>query len=366
MAKVTIKSLLTVLIVLFMITPLLILAQGGLVAYWPLDEGTGATVTDVYGGYTGELMEGADWSTDHKFGTNSLFFAGTDWVQTNLMEVLQNANEFTLCAWFNTDITDEGQQHILWIGDVAGNGYGQEQECHLSVNHFTYLDKVVFNFGDSLDTEGRMVNIVSENDFTDAGVWHHMAGVIRIIEGDTSMLTIGELYLDGELQVPLIMDEYPTRDTVYYEVKRDLWNTSLRIGNSGVTDTRGFQGVIDEIQVYDIALTKEQIETVMTGAVVADVKESKSILPAAFYLLENYPNPFNPITMINYQLPMTNEVELSIYNLVGQKIATLVSERQAAGTYRVHWDASGFASGVYLYRLHAGNYVETKKMVLVR
>jgi hypothetical protein len=350
----------------FILIPFYSLAQKGLVAHWPLDEGEGTTITDVYGGYTGEFNEFADWSTDHKFGTHSLFFGGTDWVQTNLIEPLQNSDEFTLCVWFNTDLTDEGQQHILWIGDVAGNGYGQEQECHLSVNHFTYLDKVVFNFGDSLDTEGRMVNIVSEDDFTDAGAWHHLAGVIRIIEGDTSMLTIGELYLDGELATPMVMEEFPTRDTVYYEVKRDLWNTALRIGNSGVTDTRGFQGAIDDIQIYNIALTKEQIETVMTGAVVADIEETATNSPNSYYLLNNYPNPFNPTTTINYQLPVTSFIDLSIFNTLGQKVVTLVSERQATGTYRVNWDASDMASGVYLYCLQAGDFVKTNKMLLVR
>jgi len=220
--------------------------------------------------------------------------------------------------------------------------------------------------GDSLDTEGRVVNIVSEDVFTDAGVWHHLAGVIKIIEGDTSMLTIGELYLDGEMVTPMNMEEFPTRDTVYSEVKRDLWNTALRIGNSGVTDARGFQGAIDDIQVYNVALTKEQIATVMTGAVVADIDEPESIVPISNYLLDNYPNPFNPTTTISYQLPVTSSIDLSIFNSLGQKVVTLVSERQPAGTYTVKWDASNMASGVYLYRLQAGQSIKTNKMVLLR
>ncbi len=89
-------------------------------------------------------------------------------------------------------------------------------------------------------------------------------------------------------------------------------------------------------------------------------------LPKTYRLAQNYPNPFNPLTMINYQLPMTNEVNLSIYNLIGQRVATLVNERKTAGFHQVEWDASGFASGVYLYRLEAEGYVETRKMVLMR
>ncbi len=85
-----------------------------------------------------------------------------------------------------------------------------------------------------------------------------------------------------------------------------------------------------------------------------------------FKLSQNYPNPFNPITIINYELQFTNYVYLSIYNLLGQKVATLVSERQAAGYHQVEWDASSFSSGIYYYRLEVGEFREVKKMVLLR
>jgi hypothetical protein len=89
-------------------------------------------------------------------------------------------------------------------------------------------------------------------------------------------------------------------------------------------------------------------------------------VPTGYLLLQNYPNPFNPSTIITYQLPITAEVELSIYNLLGQKVMTLVSERQVAGTYRVYWDAGGFPSGEYYYRIEAGAHRQVRKMVLIR
>jgi hypothetical protein len=89
--------------------------------------------------------------------------------------------------------------------------------------------------------------------------------------------------------------------------------------------------------------------------------------PRIFHLSQNYPNPFNPSTIIKYELTKMNEVELSIYNLLGQKVATLFFGRQNAGDYQVEWDASGFASGVYFYRLSTNSgYVQTKKLVVVR
>jgi hypothetical protein len=74
-------------------------------------------------------------------------------------------------------------------------------------------------------------------------------------------------------------------------------------------------------------------------------------LPRSNTLHHNYPNPFNPKTKINYDLPITNYVNLSIYNLLGQKIATLVDEQKIAGFHQVEWDASGMASGIYYYRI---------------
>jgi hypothetical protein len=81
---------------------------------------------------------------------------------------------------------------------------------------------------------------------------------------------------------------------------------------------------------------------------------------------QNYPNPFNPMTKINYELPITNDVDLSVFNPLGQKVATLVNETQRAGAHQVEWDASGFASGVYYYRLSTDTgFNQTKKLVIL-
>ena len=87
--------------------------------------------------------------------------------------------------------------------------------------------------------------------------------------------------------------------------------------------------------------------------------------------MQNYPNPFNPNTIIKYELPTTNKVELSIYNLLGQKIVTLVAGRQNAGIHQVEWDGrnsigQNVASGMYIYRLTAMDRQITRKMLLLR
>ena len=99
--------------------------------------------------------------------------------------------------------------------------------------------------------------------------------------------------------------------------------------------------------------------------------DTRSIGSLSYKLYQNYPNPFNPKTAISYtigtsQLKALNSVDLSIYNLIGQKVSTLVNKKQPTGTYEVHWDASGLPSGIYYYRLFVGNFIEVKKMILLK
>ncbi len=91
-----------------------------------------------------------------------------------------------------------------------------------------------------------------------------------------------------------------------------------------------------------------------------------SSTPARISLSQNYPNPFNPSTTIRYALPKSGFVTLKVYDLLGNEIASLVREPKSAGEYEVQWHSAGAPSGVYVYRLQVGNFVETKKLVLVR
>jgi hypothetical protein len=98
----------------------------------------------------------------------------------------------------------------------------------------------------------------------------------------------------------------------------------------------------------------------------SNVIEVDAGLPKVFALEQNYPNPFNPSTVMSYQLPVASNVSLKVYDVLGREVATLVNGRQEAGRYSVSFNAASFASGVYFYRLQAGNFVQTKKMMLVK
>lgn len=102
-----------------------------------------------------------------------------------------------------------------------------------------------------------------------------------------------------------------------------------------------------------------------------NIKTLSSSIPERFSLDQNYPNPFNPVTVIRYSIPsdvrgQASEVKLVVYNNLGKEILTLVNEKQNAGSYAVDFNGEGSPSGVYFYKLEAGEFIETKRMILLK
>ena len=100
--------------------------------------------------------------------------------------------------------------------------------------------------------------------------------------------------------------------------------------------------------------------------IVTGVRQEEQNQPVRFTLLQNFPNPFNNATTIRYTLPKSSSVILKVYDLLGQKITTLVNQLKQPGEYTATWNAEGMPSGVYFYRLQAGEFVDVKKLVLMR
>ena len=100
--------------------------------------------------------------------------------------------------------------------------------------------------------------------------------------------------------------------------------------------------------------------------VVVGIEDGSSNLPKEFALEQNYPNPFNPTTKISFSIPKASFTKLIVYDLLGREIKVLVKEEKPAGNYEVAFNASGLSSGLYFYKLKTGNFVETKKMILLR
>jgi hypothetical protein len=99
---------------------------------------------------------------------------------------------------------------------------------------------------------------------------------------------------------------------------------------------------------------------------ITSVKRVSTDVPGHFSLEQNYPNPFNPTTTITFALPIKSFVSLRVFDALGREVATLVNDEFLAGRYSKKWDASGLPSGVYFYRLQAGSFVETRKLLLLK
>ncbi len=125
---------------------------------------------------------------------------------------------------------------------------------------------------------------------------------------------------------------------------------NLRYTNTSLTDANG-NPLGDETWWPDKTLGVEQIH---------------NTVPSKFSLSQNYPNPFNPTTEINYSITKSGLVTLKVFNILGQEVATLVNQIQKAGTYKVDFNATSLASGVYLYRIESNNFTQTKKMILMK
>jgi hypothetical protein len=95
-------------------------------------------------------------------------------------------------------------------------------------------------------------------------------------------------------------------------------------------------------------------------------EETSEVIPIKYALEQNFPNPFNPTTVIHFSIPKQSNVKLSVYNLLGEKVAELVNGDFSAGNYEVNFNASNLASGMYVYRISAGSYTSVKKMLLLK
>ncbi|MFC1555359.1 T9SS type A sorting domain-containing protein, partial [candidate division KSB1 bacterium] len=139
-------------------------------------------------------------------------------------------------------------------------------------------------------------------------------------------------------------------------------------------DTTGISGNSYEGSKNRVTALCEHFSTVVLAGepeAVAVEDHVMDLLPDEFVLEQNYPNPFNPVTKIKYHVPVTSDAAIKIYNMLGQEVRTLVSKQHVAGSYEVLWDGKNnighsVTSGIYIYRLEAKDFVNTKRMILIR
>ncbi len=139
--------------------------------------------------------------------------------------------------------------------------------------------------------------------------------------------------------------------------------TVLPSGNYTVRVNTNFSGLLSfnfEIKSGGWSYWKDSKQ------VVVGVEEELNELPTEYLLSQNYPNPFNSSSIIKYSIPKSSHITLKIFNILGKEITTLVNEEKFVGTYEVNWNAENLTSGVYFYKLQAGEFVQTRKMILLK
>ncbi|MCI0450185.1 MAG: T9SS type A sorting domain-containing protein [Chlorobi bacterium] len=182
--------------------------------------------------------------------------------------------------------------------------------------------------------------------------------------------------------------EYPneTRDlaedfAIKSKVKRSLFEEAIAdyhtIYQNNQNNSKGQHALVNELCLLNMSSGgdnpnnnsveehKYDILSLIIGEDIRNNKLTNTSIPFAYKLYQNYPNPFNPVTTIKYDIPKDNFVTVKIYDLLGREVFN-VSEFKKAGNYEVKFDGSGFASGLYFYKIEASNFVETKKMVLIK
>jgi hypothetical protein len=159
------------------------------------------------------------------------------------------------------------------------------------------------------------------------------------------------------------MVEWRNRDGVIHTSTSDngVWDSGPLAEDETYTYTFTLEGVYP----YHCSPHPWMVDTIVVGNPTG-VDDQPSSIPAEFKLSQNYPNPFNARTAIEYSLPRDSHVRIVVYNLLGQNIETLVDQGQTAGNHLTVWNADDVPTGVYFYRIEAGEFTQTRKMLLAK
>ena len=328
----------------------------GVVAYYPFN-GNG---NDESGnGYNcGEI--GAPFSTDRFRRSNSaLHFDGfTNYVLVG--DILDSVfcspvAKFTISGWANTERLPSYQGGDPIIAKAAGGTLGPYQ---WAVDH-DYDGKLKGFVATKLDASAYLEK---QSGVTTLGRWFHFALVFDGSLTDSDRVQFYVNGIAGGLSRRLGVLGTSTEPT-----EQQITIGGTHHASNPLSPANLYSGSIDDIRIFNRALSSSEIGVLFhEGNWPAVSVERIGTNANGFCLRQNYPNPFNPSTTICYELPRAATVSLKIFNMLGQLVETLVDQHKVAGSYQVQWNASNVPSGIYFYRLQAGEYVEMKKMVFLK
>ncbi|MFC1619953.1 LamG-like jellyroll fold domain-containing protein [Candidatus Neomarinimicrobiota bacterium] len=298
------------------------------VAYYPFN----GNAEDHSGLSNHGTVNGATLTAD-RFGNSAsayYFNGSTDNIRVPVSASLNFTNAITVSFWMKPADLPTREAYPLSHGSW-------ENRWKISIGNKRIRWTVKSNTG--------IKDLDSQTTIT-TGNWYHVVG---IYDG-----TNFDLYLDGALSA------HATFSGSISSTAIDLMIGQERPGVTGYS----FNGVLDDIRIYDYAVTASDVLHLYDEIVVID--DDQLSIPAHFALSRIYPNPFNPQTTIQYQIKTPGNVTLEIFDLRGRKVVTLVSQYQQTGYYSVTWDARDASSGIYFCRLQADGLIATKKFTRLK
>jgi hypothetical protein len=306
----------------------------GLVAYYPFN----GNANDSSGNGNNGTVHGATLTADRFGNPNRAYnFAGNAYISHP--ELFQSTvAAYSFSVWVVLDTFANAQQSILYKGASQG-------ETQVVVN-----PSKKFNFQVKL-TDGNWYSCPSIDTVKNDSVYH-LAG--RYIKGSKI-----DFWINGVEQDTAVVPNLNLNTVAYPS------SSSIGAYNNNNVYSQYWNGVIDDIRFYNRALADSEIIE-LYHETITGIRSDNNSMPQGFLLLQNYPNPFNPSTVISYQLSVDSKVSLKVYNVLGKEVTTLVDGEQRAGEHSVNFNANNLTNGVYFYQLNAGNFTQTKKMVLLK
>ena len=342
---------------------------------------------------------GAEGNDDNGDGSGSAYIfkrTGTNWAQ----EAKLLPSDGAAGDLFGLSVSISGDYAVVgaWRDDDNGDGSGSAYVFKRTGPFWAQEAKLLASDGASLDLFGRSVSI--SGDYAVVGAccdddngsssgsayvfkrtdttWTEEAKLLPA-DGAAEDIFGHSVSISGEYAVvgAFFDDDNGSSSGSAYLFKRNgtSWAQEAKLlpADGAAGDLFGASvSIYDDFAVVGAPVDEDNGEGsgsayVYTGfASPVGIENERAGQPAEFALSQNYPNPFNPETLIEYALPRSGDVSLVVYDLRGEEVARLLSGTMPAGNHRVSWDASSMASGVYLYRLQAGGFVQTRKMLMLK
>lgn len=327
---------------------------------------------------------------------------GNKWIGTGTLGLakITDNNSWTMYSSSNSIVPDQIYAFTIdkdknkWIGgetklvkydntNWTASGYQYPRICGIAIDAdnnqwiatsygglFKFNGSMMINY--TKDNSGLPTNSLTSLTIDNEGnkwVGTYDAGLVKFDGNNWEVYNTNNSDIWSNLITCIVIDNknnkwIGTKESGLVKFDGNNW-THFYTENSGIPDYRINSVSFDKFGNIWVATMNGFCVYNESGVVEVD-EEINTEFPNNFILDQNYPNPFNPSTTINFQTPKNSYANLSIYNILGQKVETLVNDYVTAGSHSVNWDAANMPSGIYVYRLEVGSFSVSKKMVLIK